>query len=393
MDVALICYFCTMKKSLKVILLAIAGIALLAYVLVQWVLSGTEFGGVMDEESSVKARSSHSFNGDHFQNSPGDMPYGIMVNIGDLLGDQVRVPPGPFPMEIPDVADTVKAGIRATWLGHATVFIEMDGKRILTDPMLSDHAFPIKFIAPKRFNRSPLPMDALPPIDIVTISHDHFDHLDMKTVKVLAASGSQFYVGIGIKAHLIEWGISAAQINEMDWWESLTLDEFTIHCTPARHYSGRTGLNNATLWTSWVISSPNHDIYHSGDSGYGDHFRVIGERFGPIEMSFIKIGDYGEDLGWRDIHMHTEQSVQAALDLRTKIMFPIHWGTFNLSNHDWYEPINLAVQYASEKKVSLVTPKLGETLTFGDPIHNLPWWESIQKLSELREGAPDSSHL
>ena len=110
-------------------------------------------------------------------------------------------------------------------------------------------------------------------------------------------------------------------------------------------------------------------------------------------MGFIKIGDYGEDLGWRDIHMHTEQSVQAALDLRTKIMFPIHWGTFNLSNHDWYEPINLAVQYASEKKVSLVTPKLGETLTFGDPIHNLPWWESIQKLSELREGAPDSSHL
>ena len=130
-----------------------------------------------------------------------------------------------------------------------------------------------------------------------------------------------------------------------------------------------------------------------GDSGYGDHFRTIGEKLGPIEIGFIKIGDYGEDLGWRDIHMHTEQSVQAAIDLKANIMFPIHWGTFNLSNHDWYEPINLAVQYASKKKVSLVTPKLGETLTFGDPIHNLPWWESMQKLSELREGAPDSSHL
>ena len=378
-----------MKKKLKVILISIASISLLIYALVQWVLSGTEFGGVMDEESSVKARSSNSFNGDHFQNSPDGMPYDIMVNIADLLGDQVRVPPGPFPMKIPDVADSVKAGIRATWLGHATVYIEMDGKRILTDPMLSNRAFPVKLRAPKRFNPSPLPMAALPPIDIVTISHDHFDHLDMKTVKVLAASGSQFYVGIGLKAHLIEWGISAAQINEMDWWESLTLDEFTIHCTPARHYSGRTGLNNATLWTSWVISSPNHRIYHSGDSGYGDHFRAIGEKLGPIEIGFIKIGDYGEDLGWRDIHMHTEQSVQAALDLRTKIMFPIHWGTFNLSNHDWYEPINLAIEYAFEKKVPLVTPKLGETLTYGDPINNVPWWYPLQVLNEGRIGYLD----
>ena len=153
-------------------------------------------------------------------------------------------------MEVPIVADSVKAGMTATWLGHATVYIEMDGKRILPDPMLSDLAFPIKLIAPKRYNPFPLSVEALPPIDIVTISHDHFDHLDMKTVKVLATSGSQFYVGIGLKAHLIKWGISAAQINEMDWWESLTLDEFTIHCTPARHYSGHTGLNNATLWTS-----------------------------------------------------------------------------------------------------------------------------------------------
>jgi L-ascorbate metabolism protein UlaG (beta-lactamase superfamily) len=381
------------KMKKKIILAFIVGISLLSYALVQLVLSGIEFGGIMDKESTVKARASRAFNGTHFQNSPSVIPYDIKVNIVDLLGDQQRVPPGLFPMEVPVVADSVKAGMKATWLGHATVYIEMDGKRILTDPMLSDLVFPIKLIAPKRYNPSPLTVDALPPIDIVTISHDHFDHLDMKTVKVLAASGSQFYVGIGLKAHLIEWGISAAQINEMDWWESLTLDEFTIHCTPARHYSGRTGLNNATLWTSWVISSPNHRIYHSGDSGYGDHFRTIGEKLGPIEIGFIKIGDYGEDLGWRDIHMHTEQSVQAAINLKANIMFPIHWGTFNLSNHDWYEPINLAVQYASEKKVPLVTPKLGETLTFGDPIHNLPWWESMQKLSELREGAPDSSHL
>ena len=373
-----------MKRKLQITIASLTIISLFIYAFTQWILNGTEFGGVMDRESTIKAQASRSFNGAHFQNLPSVIPYDIRVNIVDLLGKQQRVPSGLFPVEVPVVTDSVKAGIRATWLGHATVYIEMDGKRILTDPMLSDHAFPIKLIAPKRFSRSPLTIGALPPIDIVIISHDHFDHLDMKTVKVLAASGSQFYVGIGIKAHLIEWGISAVQIHEMDWWERLTLDEFTIHCTPARHYSGRTGLTNATLWASWVISSPNHRIYHSGDSGYGDHFRDIGEKLGPIEMGFIKIGDYGKDLGWRDIHMHPEQSVQAAIDLKANIMFPIHWGTFNLSNHDWYEPIDLAVQYASENQVNLVTPKLGETLTYGEPINNVAWWKSIKDLKQLR---------
>ena len=340
----------------------------------------------MDKESTAKVRASRAYNGTHFQNSPSVIPYDIKVNIVDLLGDQQRVPSGLFPMEVPVVADSVKSGMKATWLGHATVYIEMDGKRILTDPMLSDLAFPIKLIAPKRYDPPPLTVEILPSIDIVTISHDHFDHLDMKTVKILAESGSQFYVGIGLKAVLIEWGISAAQINEMDWWESLTLDEFTIHCTPARHYSGRTGLNNATLWTSWVISSPNHRIYHSGDSGYGDHFRIIGDKLGPIEMGFIKIGDYREELEWRDIHMHTEQSVQAAIDLKTNIMFPIQWGTFNLSNHDCYETINLAVHYVSKDQVNLVTLKLGETLTYGAPINNVAWWYPLQVLNEGKGG-------
>ena len=263
----------------------------------------------MDKESTAKVRASRAYNGTHFQNSPSVIPYDIKVNIIDLLGDQQRVPSGLFPMEVPVVADSVKSGMKATWLGHATVYIEMDGKRILTDPMLSDLAFPIKLIAPKRYDPPPLTVEILPSIDIVTISHDHFDHLDMKTVKILAESGSQFYVGIGLKAVLIEWGISAAQINEMDWWESLTLDEFTIHCTPARHYSGRTGLNNATLWTSWVISSPNHRIYHSGDSGYGDHFQIIGDKLGPIEMGFIKIGDYREELARMARHPHAYRAI------------------------------------------------------------------------------------
>ena len=154
----------------------------------------------MDKESTVKARASRAFNGTHFQNSPSVIPYDIKVNIVDLLGDQQRVPSGLFPMAVPVVADSVKASMKATWLGHAAVYIEMDGKRILTDPMLSDLAFPVKLIAPLRYNPSSLTAEALAPIDIVTISHDH---LDMKMVKVLAASESQFYVGIGLKPILL----------------------------------------------------------------------------------------------------------------------------------------------------------------------------------------------
>src|SRR5690606_6066149 len=217
--------------------------------------------------------------------------------IKDLMGGQIRIPSAPFPMAKPILPDSVTSGIKATWFGHATVYVEMDGKRIMTDPMLSERAFPIKIVAPERYNPTPLEPEELPAIDIVTISHDHFDHLDMNTVQVLAKKGSHFFVGLGVKSHLLEWGVGEEQISEMDWWESQSLGDFTIHCTPARHYSGRTGINNSTLWTSWVIESPDHKIFHSGDSGYGNHFLQIGEKLGPFDIGFIKIGDYGADLG------------------------------------------------------------------------------------------------
>ena len=141
-------------------------------------------------------------------------------------------------------------------------------------------------------------------------------------------------------------------------------------------------MNNSTLWTSWVIEGPEHKIFHSGDSGYQSHFKEIGDRFGTIDIGFIKVGDYGLDPGWRDIHMYTEQSVQAAVDINARLLFPIHWGTFDLSNHDWYEPINLAVQFAEQQQIPLVTPKLGQTITYGNPIINETWWKELEAISE-----------
>jgi len=370
-----------MKRILKITLLSIIVIGVILYATARIILSGDEFGGKMDKVSRSKAQTSPQYAEDHFQNTPEVIPYDWMVNIKDMWGNQVRIPPGSFPMENLEISDTVSTGIKATWLGHATVYVELDGKRILTDPMLSNRAFPIKIVAPERFNPPPIQAEDLPPIDIVTISHDHFDHLDMKTVQILAEKGAYFFVGLGIKAHLVEWGVSENQINEMDWWESVELDDFIIHCTPARHYSGRTGTNNSTLWTSWVIQSPDHKIFHSGDSGYESHFKEIGRKFGPIDVGFIKIGDYGLDLGWRDIHMHPEKSVQAAKDIGAQLLFPIHWGTFNLSNHDWFEPINLAVEFARMENVPLVTPKLGQTIRWSDEIQNESWWKELEAMS------------
>lgn len=370
-----------MKRYLKITIIGLCALFVVVGCSTILILSNDEFGGKMDEKSLEKAKASSQYAADHFENTPEVLPYGWKTNIKDMFGGQLRIPPGPFPADEPIISKTVGDGLKATWFGHATVYIEMDGKRIMIDPMLSTHAFPLKAVAPERFNPPPLLVEELPAIDIVAITHDHFDHLDMHSIQGLAEKGTQFFVGLGIKAHLVKWGVKEDQITEMDWWESETMDDFVIHCTPARHYSGRTGMNNSTLWTSWVIESPEHSIFHSGDSGYESHFKEIGEKFGRIDIGFIKIGDYGLDLGWQDIHMHTEKSVQAAKDVNASLMFPIHWGTFNLSNHDWFEPINLAVEFTKKENVSLVTPMLGQTISFGDSIQNEYWWKFLEKKS------------
>ena len=372
------------KKILKISLISFIVLVIAGFAVYKIVTNGVAFGGEMSEESLTKALASPQYNSEeeHFQNKPSVVSGSFKVNWEDMRGGQVRIPPKPFPIEKPTVSKVLdSSGIKVTWFGHATVYVEMDGKRIMTDPMLSEWAFPIKVVAPKRYNPPPLKINELPRIDIVTISHDHYDHLDMNTVLELAKNGTQFFVGIGIKAHLIKWGIPENQINEMDWWETTTLDGFKIHCTPARHYSGRKGMDNSTLWASWVIESKSHKIFHSGDSGYQSHFKEIGKRFGTIDIGFIKIGDYGLDLGWRDIHMYTEKSILAAKDINAQLTFPIHWGTFNLSNHNWFEPINLAVEFSRKESVDIVTPKLGQTITYGEEYNNEFWWKELEKES------------
>lgn len=368
-----------MRKTLTAILIALLGLGLLLGAVVAWVLSWPDFGGKIAGERLARMEASAQWVAADgaFSNDPPPPGYDIMVNLEEMAGDQVRQPPGPFPIVTPSFADPVPAGLRATWFGHATVLVEIDGVRVMSDPMLSDQAFPVGLIAPQRMNPSPLPLADLPPIDVVTISHDHYDHLDMATVQHLAARGSHFFVGLGIGAHLERWEVPADQIHELDWWESAEHAGLKVHCTPARHYSGRSAMDNSTLWASWVIEGPAHRVYHSGDSGYGPHFAEIGQRRGPIDLSLIKIGDYGNDPAWESIHMVSEDAIRAHVDLGAQRLLPIHWGTFELSYHPWDAPIERATAAAAERGVDMWTPRLGETVDLAQEDRSQPWWRAV----------------
>ena len=292
-----------------------------------------------------------------------------------FFGDEVRVPPQPPPV-VPrtpaDYATPPASGLRATWIGHATTLVEIDGRRILFDPIFSERCSPSTLVGPRRFHPPPIALPDLPTIDAVIISHDHFDHLDMDSVKALAARGARLVVPLGIGAHLEAWAIPAAQIDELDWGGSVHMHGLTITSTPARHYSGRNPLRgNQTLWSSWVVAGPKHKIFFSGDTGYWEGFRAIAAR-GPFDLTLIKIG--ASDETWYEIHMSAEDAVKAHVDLGGKLMLPVHWGTFNLANHDWNDPPTRALAAAEKAGVQLVVPRPGEFVDVAAPPPITRWW-------------------
>lgn len=297
-----------------------------------------------------------------------------------LFGDETRWPPGELPVVPLNDHDWVTPpppGLRVVWIGHATVLIEIDGVRLMTDPMFSERASPASWFGPERFHPTPISLEALPPIDAVVISHDHYDHLDMGTARFLVGRGTRFVVGLGIGAHLESWDIPRAQITELDWWESVNVGRVTVVATPARHYSGR-GLfdQNETLWSSWAVIGPESRLYSSGDTGFSDHFARIGERFGPFDLTLIKIGAYG--FSWLDIHMAPEAAIDAHLAIKGLRMVPVHWGTFNMAIHDWDEPIIRAVAEARAKRVDLVTPRVGEWVSATGEFRSAEWWKEVR---------------
>ena len=358
-----------------VVVLALLVLALLA---ATWgVLRLPAFGGTWEGARLARMQQSPQFTNGRFENtSPYVSKLSVLRELHDFLGDEVREPAFEVPvlkMSADDLARPVASGLRSWWLGHASVLVEIDGVRILTDPVLSQRASPFQFIGPARLHPAPLPLEQWKNIDAVVISHDHFDHLDMDTISHLARGGTQFYVGLGIGAHLERWQVPTNQIHEMDWWEHAELKGVTIHCTPARHYSGRTSMNNSTLWASWMIRGPQHALYYSGDTGYADHFKTIRARLGAPNLALIKVGAYGDT--WMDIHMNPESAVQAHQDLGATTLLPVHWATFNLAYHDWAAPVVRTLAAARAQGVQVVTPRVGEKFEWGQPFENRLWFQ------------------
>lgn len=259
-------------------------------------------------------------------------------------------------------------------LGHSSVLMKLDGKLVMTDPVFSERASPVQWAGPKRFHQTPITLQDLPNIDVVVISHDHYDHLDKASIKELGDKVGIFLVPLKVGQLLVNWGVPKEKVIELDWWESHSVDGIEYTLTPTQHFSGR-GLTDrdATLWGSWVINAQQNKVFFSGDSGYFNGFKEIGEKYGPFDFTMIETGAYN-DL-WSDIHMFPEQSVQAHIDVQGKVMMPIHNSTFDLSMHDWNEPMQRALDISEERGVMLVSPEIGQRLAIAEPQPAKAWWQ------------------
>ena len=359
------------KKIAKMIGLAIGVLfVLLLIVGLLFITLSPEFGGrPTPEQKRVYQQSGHYSDGKfvNLVSTTMDMNFGTLLSV---LGDYLRgIPNGrpsfPLPVEAIDSvaivsrADTVT---QLTWFGHSAVLLEIDGKKILLDPMLGDVPAPHPWLGEQRFYDSlPITIAQLPAIDAVLISHDHYDHLDYGSVQKLKTKVKDFYVPLGVGAHLRAWGVAEEAIHELNWWDEVQHGDIGLVFAPSRHFSGR-GLTdrNTTLWGSWIIQGQRDKLYFSGDGGYGPHFAEIGERYGPFNLAMVECGQYDER--WAQIHMMPEESAQAAVDLRAERMMPIHWGAFRLALHSWTDPVERVLVEAATLGMPVTTPKIGEPI-------------------------------
>ena len=338
------------------------------------------FGKAAQGERLERMKASPQWDGSRFEN-----PEPIVNHNREMLSDMFNKgdqgsPDSPIGVIAtdPELFDRAPAsGLRVTWLGHSTTLIEIDSKRILSDPIWGDIAAPVSWLGPSRWYAPPLAFEDLPQIDAVVISHDHYDHLDEPTMTMMKDWKTRFIVPLGVGAHLEYWGIPAERIDEVDWFDEVALDEsFTVVCTPARHASGRTGIDkDKTLWAGYALIGPDHRVFFSGDTGLFRGMREIGESYGPFDLTMIEVGAYG--VGWPDWHIGPEQAITAHQWLRGKLFLPIHWGMWDLATHNWTEPIERTIVAAEAARVPYVTPRPGGSFEPEAGLANERWWPEV----------------
>lgn len=293
--------------------------------------------------------------------------------LAEFASRQLRRPKPPTVLlGEPEIGDP--AALATTWLGHASVLLEVSGQWVLFDPIWSERASPLRSAGPRRTHPMPLALDALPPLTAIVISHDHYDHLDITTVsRLLRTQDAPFVVPLGVGAHLRRWGVPERRIIERDWGGCVRLATLKLVCTEARHFSGRGLTRNRTLWSSWVVHADDGQrVFFGGDTGYTPAFSDLGAEYGPFDLTILPIGSY--DRRWPDVHLDPEQAAQTHLDVRGRLWLPIHWLTFDLAFHPMFEPIDRALSVAEARDLEIAVPRPGERIVMGQTLPAVRWW-------------------
>jgi len=364
-------------------------VILCVVVSVLFVLYAPVFGGSQSMESLQRINNSRNFVEGKFANQ---MATSVSTRSPDrkssimdwVFQQDDKNPTKPLPSRLFNSSRLTEG--KFAWLGHSTLLMKTNSVVMMTDPVFH-RASPVPVIGNPFPVQHPISINDLPAVDAVIISHDHYDHLDHQAIRILSKRVDHFFVPLGVRAHLERWGVDSRNITELDWYESEVYRGVRLTLAPARHFSGR-GLwdRDSTLWGSWIISSDSLNVYFSGDSGYSDTFKIIGQRYGPFDIAFLENGAY--NLDWAQIHLMPEETVQASIDLKTRLLFPIHWSKFDLALHPWDEPAIRLTREATIRNVTVASPLIGEVFD----VRNYPetrWWESLraeieQIISSLR---------
>jgi L-ascorbate metabolism protein UlaG (beta-lactamase superfamily) len=343
-----------------------------------WVLNLPVFGKHPSGERLQRIKNLSSYNDGEIKNlsltpaKSDDVTY-IQLMARIIKGNKNAFPKKTLPHVKPDFA--LSDAPKLTWFGHSSYLIQVEGKNILVDPVFSERTSPFQFLGTRSFEGTNFikPKD-FPAIDLIIITHDHYDHLDYTSILKLKGKTKHFLTSLGVGAHLEYWGIAAHQISELAWGESTSaISNFNFTATSARHFSGRGFKRNQTLWSSFIMQTKTNRIFIGGDSGYDKHFKEIGEKYGPFDLAILECGQY--NAMWPFIHMYPEEVAQAAVDLKATILMPVHWGKFRLALHDWDEPIKRVVAKSEELNVKITTPMLGESFLINDALPTIRWWE------------------
>ena len=370
------------KRFFQILIVIVAFIAIVGVI---FMYTSPQFGGkVSEKDKELFAQTGHYSDGKFTNKEP--LAFEVNCHSVDVMLDEAINPVpdlGPktdikvlkiSEQDILNYSDTL---ISVVWFGHSTFLLKISGKLILADPVFSQTATPHPWLGRKRYNSEmPISIENLPPIDMVVISHDHYDHLDYSSIVKLRDKVKKFVVPLGIGSHLRAWKVNEDKIHELDWWQEYEIDGLRVAHTPSRHMSGR-GFSDegATLWGGWVFIANNQKAYYTGDGGYGQHFKEIGEKYGPFDIGIMECGQYNKL--WKFMHMSPEQSVQAAIDVRAHLIMPVHWGAFTMASHGWKDPIERVTKEAEKLNRSITTPQIGEAFYVKDGFPTSDWWVEI----------------